>query len=1111
MRLDGKRFLKGGDGLLPFSPPVLQASFDVAAQGSISEASDFISPNTLESLSDTARTTLGTNSDVMPTLTSRELLAALSQAIYEIHRDDLSTRDHDFLALRAGLQISGVRIISSDGTTGLTPIRLSNVRLPFSLRLIGCAIEAPLALNNCDLVTLDLSGSAMVGLDATFLKASGSVRLRRSYIIAPADFGGARIHGYFDAADAVMKPLGKCPPAQSFDSDRGMLNLSQATIDNEIRLDRATIWGGLAMRGLTTRRSIFLDEAIILSPLAVLEAMAVRLIKTTGRYPYGKHIHWTRRLGRLADVPSLPKPENYVEKRVGRAREAAAFGLDDLIDSRSPGWKKTALWGLLTDNVRARTSAIRADGCQVAGNFLGTALTCHGRLRLKYANISGTLRLEGSRLRSVEAIRRLFDDISNDFALGIKKESTADPTGDKLTEVAAFRVESYRKTVSETEFDRDTLAVRSDFFFLDIRESTIEGTVRIGGNDVISDVYRTRVDGVLGATRATVGGDFTLKKVDFSLSMRISGPPSNNATTHDDLVRTGKRFSVELRDAKIAGSLEFDGSTGLHGINAESTEIANDFALFTELKSANTSKGVEIVGVAKDCVGRVKLIGSQIGGDCRLIFDKGNGPGLQLQGATVGGVLNIAAVPIEGSVIHLDPAIFDEDARLSEDNWNDAEQAAAAKDAGLPTRWQEHIDRLNKLPAINLRNARAAVFAHMPAAWPKLGKLELAGFHYARTDDIGPLVPHPYKTERKRKWSWQILRASPLFLVAFALCVSRDIDGPWLTPLRQDTNASSHWLAILMVIAGIHGALPFLWPPYRAQSEPMAIPYLKLQRLERNRFRSGESIRSIFELLIPDLGRIWMEATCLGPQTWAKKREPRGNVAHSLETYVMAARALRESGRMLSGNLVERRRLQVRTGQLSWRLHFVTKASFTLVDWLTQYGFSYVKLAYTSATLVLIAAMIAVEAVAAGALVPDRTGEAYRMTMPSKPGEIVAIEDHNKKPCLRIDRSSQESQDKSKNRPRRSITECEPFPSISYGLDVVVPGIDLAEVGRWKFDEHNRVTRKPDAQKAPPPLFGVFRYQDVFVVLHLLGLGLFGLFLLGITSWVTTLLSRFDD
>lgn len=816
----------------------------------------------------------------------------------------------------------------------------------------------------------------------------------------------------------------------------------------------------------------------------------------------------------MAAVPNLPKPENYVQGRVKRATDAAAFGLDALIKSRSPGWTKTALWGLLTDNVRARTSAIRADGCQVAGNFLGTALTCHGRLRLKYANISGTLRLEGARLRSVEAIRRLFDDISKGYSLDINKNSVATQTDDPLTEIAAFRVETYEKTVSKEEFDRDTLAVRSDYFFLDIRESTIEGTVRIGGNDVISPEYRTQVDGVLGATRTTIGGDFTLKKVDFSLSMRISDSTSNNATAHDDLVRTGKRFSVELRDAKIAGSLEFDGSTGLHGINAESTEIANDFALFTELKSADTPNSVEIVGVAKDCVGRVKLIGSQIGGDCRLIFHERVGPGLQLQGATVGGVLNIAAVPInpiKGSVIGLDPAKFDKNVRLSEGRWKTAERAAAANDTGLRTPWQKHIDRLNKLPGINLRNARAAVFAHMPAAWPKLGKLELAGFHYARTDDIGPLVPHPYKIERKLKWSWQILRASPLFLVAFALYVSRNIDGPWLMPLRQDPNASSLWLAILMLIAGIHGALPFLWPPYHAQSEPMAIPYLKLQRLERNRFRSAESIQSIFQRFITLLGRFWMEATCIGPRTWEHKRKPRGHVVHSLETYVMAARALRESGRTLSGNLVERRRLQVRTGQLSWRLHFVTKASFNLVDQLTQYGFSYVKLAYTSATLVLIAAMIAVEAVAAGALVPDRTAEAYRMTMPSKPAQIVDIEDHNKRACLNT-AAPVTFQTGSKKEFSPSSTECEPFPSISYGLDVVVPGIDLAEVGRWRFDEHKTDPGIPDAQKiAPPPFFGVFRYQDVFVLLHMLGLLMFGLFLLGITSWVTTLLSRSHD
>ncbi len=156
---------------------------------------------------------------------------------------------------------------------------LSNARLPFSLRLIGCVIDAPLSLNNCELVTLDVSGSVLAGLDATFLKASGSVRLRRSVVMTPVDFGGARIHGFFDGSDLVIKPFGATPANQGFDGDRGMLNLSQATIDNDIRLERATIWGGLAMRGLKTQRSVFLDEAVLLSPVAVLERLASKAFR----------------------------------------------------------------------------------------------------------------------------------------------------------------------------------------------------------------------------------------------------------------------------------------------------------------------------------------------------------------------------------------------------------------------------------------------------------------------------------------------------------------------------------------------------------------------------------------------------------------------------------------------------------------------------------------------------------------------------------------------------------------------------------------------------------------------------------------------------------------
>ena len=186
----------------------------------------------------------------------------------------------------------------------------------------------------------------------------------------------------------------------------------------------------------------------------------------------------------------------------------------------------------------------------------------------------------------------------------------------------------------------------------------------------------------------------------------------------------------------------------------------------------------------------------------------------------------------------------------------------------------------------------------------------------------------------------------------------------------------------------------------------------------------------------------------------------------------------------------------MRTGQLSWRLHFVTKASFNLVDRLARYGFSYVRLAYCSAGLVLVAAMIGVSAVAAGALVPDRTGDAYKMTMPSKPAQIVGIEDNSKAACLFNSPPLQKPQTNPTEKPG-----CEKFASISYGLDVVVPGINLAEVDRWQFKE----------SETTPRFFGLFRYQIVFVFLHLLGLVMFGLFLLGITSWITTLLSRFDD
>jgi len=48
-------------------------------------------------------------------------------------------------------------------------------------------------------------------------------------------------------------------------------------VDNEIRMQRAQIWGGITMRGLEAKRSIYINDAVIMSPLAVLEAMAFKI------------------------------------------------------------------------------------------------------------------------------------------------------------------------------------------------------------------------------------------------------------------------------------------------------------------------------------------------------------------------------------------------------------------------------------------------------------------------------------------------------------------------------------------------------------------------------------------------------------------------------------------------------------------------------------------------------------------------------------------------------------------------------------------------------------------------------------------------------------------
>lgn len=382
-RLDGERFAKScgtmrskDRWLLPFQAPYQHASFDAS---DLPEQPGGISVSRFEKKANAARRRAALNQASIdpdwPTLKSSVLIDALAEATRELSDPDAAAHTPLFdFNIMSGLQIYGVEIVP-DVAFRNGSLNLVNVSFPFSVRLICCVLRVPVALSNVQLVTLDLSGSALLGLDAKFLHARGSVRMRRSFSLGPVDFAGAEIHGYFDACDLLILPFGQTPADQAVDGDSGMLSLNQASIDNEVRLNRAEIWGGLSMRGLRTKRSIHINESRIFSPLATLERLFLdqmapmedwKEIKPGGAKSTGYEggLRWHRFINRVAFLKYAPGHE---------AISTRAINL------------------FLCENLRVRTSAVRADAMTVDGSIFAKDMKCRGRFRMKYARISGGL------------------------------------------------------------------------------------------------------------------------------------------------------------------------------------------------------------------------------------------------------------------------------------------------------------------------------------------------------------------------------------------------------------------------------------------------------------------------------------------------------------------------------------------------------------------------------------------------------------------------------------------------------------------------------------------------------------------------------------------------
>lgn len=298
----------------------------------------------------------------------------------------------------SSVKFIGFRIIEGD-------LDLSKMELDFSIRFIGCWIEGALLLDRARLETLDLSGSVIQkGISANYLQTRGAVRLRRTVFTGPADFGGATIGATLDLTDAVLMPRHLPPPSVSFTGDRGILNLSLATIASDFRCLRMRLYGGANLRGASIGGSFFLNDALFRSPMACVErylTMVSReepkdgaLISLLNADNDLAELHWVK----PSDENDSDKfeIERNVELLEGSWLDDRAFITDNSV---------RLLNKLCFESSRSTDCALKAEAAEISGSVIARGCRFAGRVRMKQIMIKGSLSFSGSRFKTPRATK----------------------------------------------------------------------------------------------------------------------------------------------------------------------------------------------------------------------------------------------------------------------------------------------------------------------------------------------------------------------------------------------------------------------------------------------------------------------------------------------------------------------------------------------------------------------------------------------------------------------------------------------------------------------------------------------------------------------------------
>lgn len=304
-------------------------------------------------------------------------------------------------------------LIHLEGVYIANNLDLSGMDIPCSVRFMNCYIEGGLILDGTQLSGLDLSGSIIGrGLSAPHLKASGAVRLRRTVITGIFDLGAAEIAGPFDAADSICIPAHLPPSGVVWASDRSLVNFGLSKIGKEMRLNRVRWFGGMNMRGMHVSGSLFLSDAIIRSPVALVEKLIVESVaEGDGNFsPLQKSAAMAEEELAYLLHKNSDSSRDVIDAEMLRSVKLDGHPLQG-IPLDTGVFDASLLGRLLFESRLVQSTAIRGDGAVIDGVFSAEGMRIGGRVRLKKIEVKLALVLSGGRFRTFRSFRETLSEI----------------------------------------------------------------------------------------------------------------------------------------------------------------------------------------------------------------------------------------------------------------------------------------------------------------------------------------------------------------------------------------------------------------------------------------------------------------------------------------------------------------------------------------------------------------------------------------------------------------------------------------------------------------------------------------------------------------------------